>query len=51
MTRSAALQIILHSYLDKLDAAALARAKAPHVNVSSIIDGVEAHAHKPPDRT
>jgi hypothetical protein len=51
MTRSAALQLILHSYLDKLDAAALAKAKTPAADIASIIDGVEEHADKSPKRT
>ena len=50
MTRSAALQLILHSYLDKLDAAAAAKARPPNVNVANIIDGVTANA-KPSGRT
>jgi len=50
MTRSAAIQIILHSYLEKLKAAAAARAKAPIADIASIIDGVEQHAKsKSPD--
>jgi hypothetical protein len=50
MTRSAAIQLILHSYLDKLDAVALGKSRAPVADISNIIDGVE-HAHQPPDRT
>ena len=49
LTRSAALQVILHSYLDKLDAAASVKSRSPHVDIANIIDGVP-HA-QPPDRT
>ena len=51
MTRSASIQLILHSYLDHLDAAAAARAKVPTADIASIIDGVETHAPQSPDRT
>jgi len=50
MTRSAAFQLILHSYLDKLDAVAGAKARVPAADIANIIDGVE-HATEPSDRT